>query len=191
MIKRIILMCLSVLMTIFVTSCTGISQDTYNDAITQLNSMNTKYAQTRQENVSLKAELEDSSNNLEEIQTQLMKSEQTISTLNAEIDKLNSLPLETDVEIYTGTLYGGGTYPINYFDRIEGKIIGEGFRAFLKDSDGNIVMDLGTNRVREFSFTRPNPGIPPFISYSIAYENTDRTIAAQYITSYVIFYPKT
>ncbi len=191
--SQITLIFLALPITIFLSSCSGISQQTYDDAITQLNSMNIKYVQTTRENNNLKSELAESSKKLEELQPGLSQSEQTISSLQTEIDNLKSHPLATDVEVYTGTIIRGRTVvgSLNYFDRIEGKVIGDGFRAYLKDSSGNIVVDLGTNHERKFSFTRPNPGVPPFIDYHLDYEIIDSTNdRLQYIVAYVLFYHK-
>ncbi len=177
--RRITLLFLTLLIAIFAISCSGISQQEYDNVINELNSRNTQYVQIMQDNTSLEAAID-------QLRSQLTTSEQAILSLESEIENYKSLPLKTDVVIRNGTVHQLNVHvPINYFERIEGNIIGDGFRAYLKQSDGGVVLDLGTNHRRQFSFTPPDP----FVDYFIDYEAIDETgVPPQYITGYVIFY---
>ena len=179
--RRITLLVLTLVIPIFLVSCSAISQQEYDDVIAELTLMNTQYAQMTQENISLRA-------TIGELESQLTESEQTKLSLETEIENYMSLPLTTDIVVETGNLIKGriAVAPLNYFERIEGKVIGEGFNAYLKQSGGDIILDLGTDYKREFSFIPEDP----FVNYFIDYEVLDATDdPPPYITVYVLFYP--
>jgi cell division protein FtsB len=178
--KLIALLVLFFIITTLGTSCSGIAQQEYDELTSQLYSMNIQYAQMTQQNISLKSKIE-------ELESQLTESEQARLSLQTEIENYESHPLATDVVIHTGAVIKGRTMAvsINYFERIEGKVIGDGFHAYLKQSGGDVVLDLGIDYERQFSFIPPDPSLDYYIDYEVLDEPST---PPQYITAYVLFY---
>ncbi len=190
--KRLIVICsIFLLFIIFASSCGAgsVPSHEYESVLSNLHAMTSKYNNLLQENNTIKSNLTETSNKTQSLQSQLSKANETISSQKTEIEGYKSLPQHTSVYVANGILTNvitprGNTSRVdllNGFVRIQGKISGSGFQAYLKRQDGSLVSSLSN----QFDIT---PTGPFNQGYYIDFKITDGTDNKPYSVAWVEFY---